>query len=93
MMEHSGSLKVKASPLLMLFLAVGEDAGIVAVPVVRRAGSLGVVSAQVASKGLSATSGLDFSLENVSVVFADGQNASQINVTIIDDFDGYDSTS
>ncbi|XP_029685938.1 LOW QUALITY PROTEIN: adhesion G-protein coupled receptor V1 [Takifugu rubripes] len=68
-------------------ITVGEDAGIVTLPVVRRAGSLGVVSAQVISKGLSATSGLDFSLENVSVVFANGQNISQINVTIIDDFD------
>lgn len=71
----------------MLFLLVGEDAGILTLPVVRRAGSLGVVSAQVISKGLSATSGLDFSLENVSVVFANGQNISQINVTIIDDLD------
>lgn len=71
----------------MLPLSVGEDAGVVTLPVVRRAGSLGVVSAQVVSKGLSATSGLDFSLENVSVVFANGQNISEINVTIIDDVD------
>lgn len=71
----------------MLLLLVGEDAGVLALPVVRRAGSLGVVSAQFISKGLSASSGLDFSLENVSLVFANGQNISQINVTIIDDFD------
>lgn len=64
-----------------------EDAGILMLPVVRRAGSFGLVSAQFVSKGLSATSGLDFFLDNVSVVFADGQNISHINVTIIDDLD------
>lgn len=64
-----------------------EDAGTLMLPVVRRAGSFGVVSAQLISKGLSASSGLDFFLENVSVVFAHGQNISYINVTIIDDLD------
>lgn len=74
------------------FLLVEEDAGILMLPVVRRAGSFGVVSAHFISKDLSATSGLDYFLENVSVVFEHGQNISHINVTIIDDLDRYGNT-
>lgn len=70
-------------------MLVEEDAGILMLPVVRRAGSFGLVSARFISKSLSATSGLDFVLENVSVVFEHGQNVSYINITIIDDLDRY----
>lgn len=57
------------------------------IPVVRRVGSYGQVSAQFISKGLSATPDLDYILNNGSVVFVHGQNASYIAVTIIDDQD------
>lgn len=73
-------------------MLVEEDAGILMLPVVRRAGSFGVVSAQFISKGLSATSGRDFFLENASVVLEHGQNISHINVIIIDDLDRYVNT-
>lgn len=78
-------------PFFLSFALVEEDAGVLMLPVVRRAGLFGVVSAQLVSKGLSATSGLDFVLENVSVVFEHGQNIGRINVTIIDDPDRYGS--
>lgn len=79
-------------PYILFLVLVEEDAGILTLPVVRRAGFFGEVSAQIISKGLSATAGLDFFLENVSVVFEHGQNISYINVTIIDDLDRYSNT-
>lgn len=54
---------------------------------VRRVGFYGPVSAHFISRGLSATPGLDYVLKNGSVTFANGQNVSYINVTIIDDLD------
>lgn len=71
---------------------VEEDAGILMLPIVRRAGSFGVVSAQFISNGLSAAAGLDFFLENGSVVFEHGQSIRHINVTIIDDPNRYGTT-
>ncbi|KAK5871603.1 hypothetical protein PBY51_004474 [Eleginops maclovinus] len=68
-------------------VTVEEDVGSVMIPVVRRVGSYGLVSAQFTSRGLSATPGLDFILNNGSVTFLNGQNISYINVTIIDDLD------
>eukprot|EP00064_Thunnus_orientalis_P005520 superscaffoldBa00000542_g5534 len=68
-------------------ITVEEDAGTLLIPVVRRVGSYGQVSAQFISKGLSATPDLDYILNNGSVVFNHGQNTSYINVTIIDDQD------
>ncbi|XP_010789716.1 G-protein coupled receptor 98-like, partial [Notothenia coriiceps] len=70
-----------------LNITVEEDVGSVLIPVVRRAGSYGLVSAQFTSRGLSATPDLDFILNNDSVTFLNGQNISFINVTIIDDLD------
>lgn len=61
--------------------------GFVLIPVVRRVGSYGLVSAQFISRGLSATPDLDYILDNGSVTFDHGQNSSHINVTIIDDLD------
>ncbi|KAI9527782.1 Adhesion G-protein coupled receptor V1 [Dissostichus eleginoides] len=70
-----------------LNITVEEDVGSVLIPVVRRVGSYGLVSAQFTSRGLSATPDLDFILNNDSVTFLNGQNISFINVTIIDDLD------
>uniref|UniRef100_A0A3B4V3U8 Adhesion G-protein coupled receptor V1 n=1 Tax=Seriola dumerili TaxID=41447 RepID=A0A3B4V3U8_SERDU len=66
---------------------VEEDVGTVLIPVVRRMGSYGPVSAQFISRGLSATLDLDYILYNGSVMFVHGQNTSYINLTIIDDLD------
>ncbi|KAM3610925.1 uncharacterized protein V6R79_010649 [Siganus canaliculatus] len=68
-------------------ITVEEDVGSVLIPVVRRGGSYGPVSALFISRGLSATPGLDYVLRNGSVIFVHGQNTSYINVTIIDDED------
>ncbi|XP_044053980.1 adhesion G-protein coupled receptor V1 isoform X2 [Siniperca chuatsi] len=66
-------------------ITVEEGVGTVLIPVVRRVGSYGPVSAQFISRGLSATPDLDYILNNGSVTFVHGQNSSYINVTIIDD--------
>uniref|UniRef100_A0A3P8TGE6 Adhesion G-protein coupled receptor V1 n=1 Tax=Amphiprion percula TaxID=161767 RepID=A0A3P8TGE6_AMPPE len=68
-------------------ITVEEDVGNVLIPVVRRVGSYGLVSAQFISRGLSATPDLDYILYNGSVTFVHGQNTSYINVTVIDDLD------
>lgn len=69
------------------FSLVEEGVGTVLIPVVRRVGFYGSVSARFISRGLSATPGLDYILKNGSVTFVNGQNVSYINVTIIDDLD------
>lgn len=56
-------------------------------PVVRKVGSHGEVSAQFFSRGLDATPDLDYILQNGTVEFEHGQITSYINVTIIDDDD------
>ncbi|XP_053180894.1 adhesion G-protein coupled receptor V1 [Scomber japonicus] len=68
-------------------ITVDEDVGTFLIPVVRRVGSYGLVSAQFISKGLSANPDLDYILNNGSVVFVHGQNTSYITVSIIDDQD------
>ncbi|XP_031160888.2 adhesion G-protein coupled receptor V1 isoform X2 [Sander lucioperca] len=68
-------------------ITVEEHVGTVLIPVVRRVGSYGLVSAQFTSRGLSATPAFDYILNNGSVTFVHGQNTSYINVTIIDDLD------
>uniref|UniRef100_A0A3Q2DXJ8 Adhesion G-protein coupled receptor V1 n=1 Tax=Cyprinodon variegatus TaxID=28743 RepID=A0A3Q2DXJ8_CYPVA len=68
-----------------LNITVEEDVGHVSIPVVRRVGSYGTVSAHFLSRSLSATPGLDYLLNNDSLMFVSGQNISFINVTIIDD--------
>ncbi|XP_041856249.1 adhesion G-protein coupled receptor V1 [Melanotaenia boesemani] len=70
-----------------LNFTVEENVGTVIIPVVRRVGTYGMVSAQFTSRGLSATPDLDYILYNGSVTFLHGQNISNINVTIIDDLD------
>jgi len=66
---------------------VEEDAGYLVIPVVRVGGLYGEVSVRYVSRGLSATPGLDYFLPNGSLTFGHGQNASHINVTIVDDLD------
>ncbi|XP_075960449.1 adhesion G-protein coupled receptor V1 [Anarhichas minor] len=68
-------------------ITVEEDVGTVLIPVVRRVGSYGPVSAQFTSRGLSASPDLDYILNNGSAKFVHGQNTSYINVTIVDDLD------
>ncbi|KAM8885173.1 adhesion G-protein coupled receptor V1 [Spinachia spinachia] len=68
-------------------IKVAEDVGTLLIPVVRRVGSYGIVSAQFTSRGLSATPNLDYILKNGSAKFLHGQNTSYINLTIIDDLD------
>nr|XP_057927104.1 adhesion G-protein coupled receptor V1 isoform X2 [Doryrhamphus excisus] len=66
-------------------ITVEEDAGTLLIPVVRRTGSYGTVSAEYISTGLSATPGLDYIMNNGSVMFIQGQETSFVNVTILDD--------
>ncbi|KAI3372466.1 hypothetical protein L3Q82_022949 [Scortum barcoo] len=68
-------------------ITVEENVGAVLIPVVRRVGSFGPVSAQFISRGLSATPDRDYILNDGSVMFVHGQNTSYINVTIVDDLD------
>lgn len=74
-------------PVSAFFLSVEEDVGSVLLPVARRVGSYGPVSAQFISRGLSATPDLDYLLKNGSVTFVHGQTTSHINITIIDDLE------
>lgn len=73
--------------LLVFLHLVEEDVSTVLIPVVRRVGSYGLVSAHFMSRGLSATPDVDYILHNDSVTFVNGQNISYINVTVIDDLD------
>uniref|UniRef100_A0A667YA34 Adhesion G-protein coupled receptor V1 n=1 Tax=Myripristis murdjan TaxID=586833 RepID=A0A667YA34_9TELE len=66
---------------------VNITVGMLLIPVVRKVGSYGLVSAQFISRGLTATPDLDYILSNASVVFSHGQNISHINITVIDDVD------
>lgn len=73
--------------LLCICLSVEEDVGTLQIPVVRKVGSYGPVSAHFISRGLTATPNLDYVLHNGSATFINGQNVTYINVTIIDDLD------
>ncbi|KAM3842448.1 adhesion G-protein coupled receptor V1-like, partial [Diretmus argenteus] len=68
-------------------ITVEEDVGSLSIPVLRRAGLYGPVSAQFISRGLTATPDYDYILSNGSVMFSHGQNSSHINITIVDDLD------
>lgn len=72
---------------LAFYLSVEEYVSTILIPVVRRVGSYGPVSAQFISRSLTATLGLDYILDNGTVMFDHGQNTSYINVTILDDLD------
>ncbi|XP_054843539.1 adhesion G-protein coupled receptor V1 [Eublepharis macularius] len=67
-------------------LQVEEDIGLIMIPVLRRHGNYGYVTADFISRSISALpGGVDYSITNNSVTFNHGQNQSFINVLIIDD--------
>nr|XP_014349406.1 PREDICTED: G-protein coupled receptor 98 [Latimeria chalumnae] len=69
-----------------LALCVEEDVGMLLIPVLRKGGTYGLVTASFISHGISASpGGIDYSVPNTSVTFYHGQNQSYINVSIIDD--------
>nr|XP_029492889.1 adhesion G-protein coupled receptor V1-like [Oncorhynchus nerka] len=72
-------------------ITVEEDVGSASIPVVRRVGSYGLVTAEYTSRGLTARAGLDYILGNGSLTFLHGHNTSHINVSIIDDQDREDA--
>ncbi|XP_071260291.1 adhesion G-protein coupled receptor V1-like isoform X2 [Salvelinus alpinus] len=72
-------------------ITVEEDVGSASIPVVRRVGYYGLVTAEYISRGLTARAGLDYILANGSLTFLHGHNTSHINVSIIDDQDREDA--
>ncbi|RXN21226.1 G- coupled receptor 98-like protein [Labeo rohita] len=66
-------------------ITVEEDVGSLSIPVLRRVGSYGQVTAEFISKGLTAQPDLDYILLNGSVTFKHGQTLNYINVSIVDD--------
>ncbi|GAB0206124.1 adhesion G-protein coupled receptor V1 [Grus japonensis] len=67
-------------------LQVEEDAGLIMIPVVRKRGTYGYVTADFLSRSISALpNGVDYVIHNNSVIFYHGQNQTFIYVTIIDD--------
>ncbi|KAJ8414918.1 hypothetical protein AAFF_G00024410 [Aldrovandia affinis] len=68
-------------------ITVQEDEGTLSVPVLRRGGSYGQVTADFISRSLTALPNIDYILPNGSVTFYHGQNLSYINVTIVDDLE------
>ncbi|XP_066512530.1 adhesion G-protein coupled receptor V1-like [Hoplias malabaricus] len=68
-------------------ITVEEDIGTLSIPVLRRVGTYGQVTADFISRGITAQPGLDYILPNGSITFTHGQNLSHINITIVDDLD------
>ncbi|XP_019373727.1 PREDICTED: G-protein coupled receptor 98 [Gavialis gangeticus] len=66
-------------------LQVEEDVGMIMIPVLRKHGTYGYVTADFISRGITALPGVDYIVNNDSVIFHHGQNRSFINVSIIDD--------
>ncbi|XP_029429217.1 adhesion G-protein coupled receptor V1 [Rhinatrema bivittatum] len=65
---------------------VEEDIGVVMIPVVRKRGTFGYVTADFVSHSISALpDGVDYNITNHSVVFHHGQNWSSIYVSITND--------
>uniref|UniRef100_A0A4W3JB69 Adhesion G-protein coupled receptor V1 n=1 Tax=Callorhinchus milii TaxID=7868 RepID=A0A4W3JB69_CALMI len=63
-----------------------ENIGIIGIPVIRRQGTYGVVTADFVSRAITAfPDGIDYILTNNTIQFQNGQNQSFINVSIIDD--------
>lgn len=63
-----------------------EDAGLIMIPVLRKRGTYGNVTADFLSRSISALpDGVDYVIHNNSVVFYHGQNQSFIYISIIDD--------
>ncbi|KFP45759.1 G-protein coupled receptor 98, partial [Chlamydotis macqueenii] len=69
-----------------ILLEVEEDAGLIMIPVVRKRGTYGYVTADFVSRSISALpNGVDYVIHNNSVIFDHGQNQSFIYISIIDD--------
>ncbi|XP_048383057.2 adhesion G-protein coupled receptor V1 isoform X4 [Stegostoma tigrinum] len=71
-----------------LHIEVEEDIGILGIPLIRKWGTYGFVTAEFASQAITATpNGVDYILPNNAVLFYHGQKQAFINVTIIDDIE------
>ncbi|KAM9251115.1 adhesion G-protein coupled receptor V1 [Cariama cristata] len=69
-----------------ILLQVEEDAGLIMIPVVRKRGTYGYVTADFLSRSISALpNGVDYVIHNSSVNFYHGQNQTFIYISIIDD--------
>ncbi|XP_053910929.1 adhesion G-protein coupled receptor V1 [Cuculus canorus] len=69
-----------------ILLEVEEDAGLIMIPVVRKRGTYGYVTADFLSRSISALpDGVDYVIHNNSVIFYHGQNQTFIYISIIDD--------
>ncbi|NWV26847.1 GPR98 protein, partial [Origma solitaria] len=69
-----------------IILQVEEDAGLIMIPVLRKHGTYGNVTADFLSQSISALpDGVDYVIHNNSVIFYHGQNQSFIYISIIDD--------
>nr|XP_047904941.1 adhesion G-protein coupled receptor V1 isoform X8 [Anser cygnoides] len=69
-----------------IHLQVEEDAGVIMIPVVRKHGTYGYVTANFLSRSISALpNGIDYLIHNNSVTFNHGQNQTFIYISIIDD--------
>ncbi|NWW69684.1 GPR98 protein, partial [Climacteris rufus] len=69
-----------------ILLQVEEDAGLIMVPVLRKRGTYGNVTADFLSRSISALpDGVDYVIHNNSVIFYHGQNLSFIYISIIND--------
>uniref|UniRef100_G1KP04 Adhesion G-protein coupled receptor V1 n=1 Tax=Anolis carolinensis TaxID=28377 RepID=G1KP04_ANOCA len=67
-------------------LQVEEDVGVIMIPVMRRRGNYGYVTADFMSRSISALSdGVDYNIANNTVIFHHGQNQGFISILIIDD--------
>lgn len=70
----------------LIILIVEEDAGVITIPVVRKRGTYGYVTADFLSRSISALpNGVDYVIHNNSVIFHHGQNQTFIYISIIDD--------
>ncbi|XP_043565048.1 adhesion G-protein coupled receptor V1 isoform X2 [Chiloscyllium plagiosum] len=71
-----------------IHIEVEEDVGILGIPLIRKWGTYGFVTAEFASRAITATpNGVDYNLPNGTVTFYHGQKQAFINVTIIDDIE------
>ncbi|NWV81048.1 GPR98 protein, partial [Dasyornis broadbenti] len=69
-----------------ILLQVEEDAGLIMIPVLRKRGTYGNVTADFLSRSISALpDGVDYIIHNNSVIFYHGQNQSFIYISIIND--------
>uniref|UniRef100_U3K352 Adhesion G-protein coupled receptor V1 n=1 Tax=Ficedula albicollis TaxID=59894 RepID=U3K352_FICAL len=69
-----------------VLLEVEEDAGLIMIPVVRKRGTYGNVTADFLSRSISALpDGVDYVIHNNTVTFYHGQNQSFIYISIIND--------